>query len=49
MANLGFGLNINETAQEYGHDQYGMSLFQTLKAVGAENWNFNPISSIGIH
>ena len=49
MANLGFGLNINETAQEYGHDQFGMSLFQSLKAVGAENWNFNPISSINIH
>ena len=46
MAQLGFGLNINETAQESGFDQFSQGLGSTLKAVAADNWNFNPISSI---
>ena len=46
MAQLGFGLNINETAQEAGYDQFSQGLGDTLKAVAADNWNFNPISSI---
>ena len=46
MAQLGFGLNINETAQESGFDQFSQGLGDTLKAVAADNWNFNPISSI---
>ena len=46
MAQLGFGLNINETAQETGYDQFSVGLGDTLKAVAADNWNFNPVSSI---
>ena len=46
MAQLGFGLNINETAQESGFDQFSQGLGDTLKAVAADNWNFNPVSSI---
>ena len=44
--NLGFGLNINDTAQESGYDQYKSSLFESLGAVAADNWNFNPGSSL---
>ena len=46
MAQLGFGLNINETAQEAGYDQFSQGLGDTLKADAADNWNFNPVSSI---
>jgi len=46
MAQLGFGLNINDTAQENGYDQYQTSLFESLGAVAADNWNFNPLKSI---
>ena len=44
--NLGFGLNLNETAQESGYDQYKMNLYETLGAVAADNWNFNPVMSL---
>ena len=27
--NLGFGLNLNETAQESGYDQYKMNLYES--------------------
>ena len=46
MAQFGFGLNINETAQETGYDQYKTSLFESLGAVAEENWNFNPVMSL---
>lgn len=46
MAQLGFGLNINETAAKTGYDQYSVRLGETLGAVAADNWNFNPASSI---
>lgn len=46
MAQFGFGLNINETAQETGYDQYKTSLFESLGAVAKENWNFNPVMSL---
>ena len=46
MAQLGFGLNINETAQEAGYDQFSQGLGDTLKAVPAAKWNVNPVSSI---
>ena len=46
MAQLGFGLNINETAAKTGYDQYSVRLGETLGAVAADNWNFNPVSSI---
>ena len=46
MAQFGFGLNVNDTAQETGYDQYKTSLFESLGAVAADNWNFNPVLSI---
>ena len=46
MAQFGFGLNVNDTAQETGYDQYKTSLFESLGAVAADNWNFNPVMSI---
>jgi len=49
MAQLGFGLNINETASKFGYDQYSTRLGETLGAVAADNWNFNPLSSIGTY
>ena len=44
--NLGFGLNIDETAQETGYDKYEINLFESLGAVAADNWNFNPVMSL---
>ena len=49
MAQLGFGLNINETAAKFGYDQYSTRLGETLGAIAADNWNFNPLSSIGTY
>ena len=46
MAQLGFGLNINETAAKTGYDQYSVRLGETLGAIASDNWNFNPASSI---
>ena len=49
MAQLGFGLNINETASKFGYDQYSTRLGETLGAIAADSWNFNPLSSIGTY
>ena len=49
MAQLGFGLNINETAAKFGYDKYSTRLGETLGAIAADNWNFNPLSSIGTY
>jgi len=46
MAQFGFGLNINKTAQETGYDQYKTNLFETLGAVAKDNWNYNPVISL---
>ena len=46
MAQFGFGLNINNTAQETGYDQYKTNLFETLGAVAKDNWNYNPVISL---
>tara|TARA_R110000803_G_C11984737_1_gene321171 strand:- start:1166 stop:2434 length:1269 start_codon:yes stop_codon:yes gene_type:complete len=43
MAQIGFGLNINEDAQKIGYDLYQQNIWQTLGAVAADNWNFNPL------
>lgn len=43
MAQLNFGLNINEDRQKNGYDFYEQNLSSTLKAVAEENWNFNPL------
>ena len=42
MANFTFGLNVNETAQESGYDQYKTSFSQALGATYEETINFNP-------
>ena len=42
MAKFSFGLNVNETAQENGYDQYQTTLKESLGAVAADNWEFNP-------
>ena len=44
--NLGFGLNLNETAQESGYDQYKMNIYETLGAVAADNWNCIAVMSL---
>ena len=49
MAGLGFSLDTDTTAQKNGYDRYNTTLRETLGAVAAENWKFNPISSIGIY
>ena len=46
MAQFGFGLDINETADKFGYDQYQTSLLETLGAVASDNWTFNPAYSI---
>jgi hypothetical protein len=42
MANFTFGLNINETAQESGYDQYKTTFGEALGATYEEAINFNP-------
>jgi hypothetical protein len=42
MANFTFGLNVNETAQEFGYDQYKTSFGEALGATYEETINFNP-------
>jgi len=42
MANFTFGLNVNETAQESGYDQYKTSFGEVLGATYEETINFNP-------
>lgn len=42
MANFTFGLNVNETAQESGYDQYKTTFGQALGATYEETINFNP-------
>ena len=46
MAQFGFGLNINETAQENGYDLYKTTLKESLGAVASDNWKYNPFQSI---
>jgi hypothetical protein len=45
MAKFSFGLNVNETAQENGYDQYQTTLKESLGAVAADNWELNPAMS----
>jgi len=42
MANFTFGLNVNETAQESGYDQYKTTLAESLGATYEETINLNP-------
>jgi hypothetical protein len=45
MANLGFGLDINENAQKNGYDLYQTTLGEAISATAADAWNFNPLQS----
>ena len=49
MAQLGFGLKIDDTAQENGYDRYEKSLRQTLGAIAADNWEYNPLEATKTH
>ena len=49
MAQLGFGLKIDDTAQENGYDRYEKSLLQTLGAIAADNWEYNPLEATKTH
>lgn len=43
MANISFGLDINENAKTNGYDLYKSTLGETLGAVAEDAWNFNPL------
>ena len=45
MANLGFGINVNEDAEDVGYDQYSTSLGETLIEVAKDTWTYNPSAS----
>ena len=45
MAQLGFGLNVNESAYTSGYDQYKVSLLDALGAEAKTAWQFNPLQS----
>jgi hypothetical protein len=45
MANLGFGINVNEDAENVGYDQYSTSLGETLIEVAKDTWTYNPSAS----
>jgi hypothetical protein len=49
MAQLGFALKIDETAQENGYDRYSKSLLETLGAIGRDNWEYNPLEATKTH
>jgi len=49
MAQLGFGLKIDETAQENGYDRYKKNLLDTLGAIAADNWEYNPLEATKTH
>ena len=49
MAQLGFGLKIDETAQENGYDRYKKNLLETLGAIAADNWEYNPLEATKTH
>ena len=43
---LGFGLNTNKTAQEFGYDQYQTTLKESLGATAGEAWEYNPLNTL---
>lgn len=45
MANISFGLDINENVKTNGYDLYKSTLGETLGAVAEDAWNFNPLPS----
>ena len=49
MAQLGFALKIDETAQENGYDRYKKNLLETLGAIAADNWEYNPLEATKTH
>jgi len=49
MAQLAFKLKLDETAQENGYDRYSKSLLETLGAIAADNWEYNPLEATKTH
>jgi hypothetical protein len=49
MAQLGFGLKIDDTAQENGYDRYEKNLLETLGAIASDNWEYNPLEATKTH
>ena len=45
MANISFGLYVNENVKTNGYDLYKSTLGETLGAVAEDAWNFNPLPS----
>ena len=45
MAQLGFALKIDNTAQDNGYDRYSKSLTETLGAIASDNWEYNPLTA----
>jgi len=45
VGQIGFGLDINTSAQESGYDQYIVGLGDVLKATAKETWARNPLES----
>jgi hypothetical protein len=45
MANISFGLDVNENVKTNGYDLYKSTLGETLGAVAEDAWNFNPLPS----
>ena len=45
MANIRFGLDVNENVKTNGYDLYKSTLGETLGAVAEDAWNFNPLPS----
>lgn len=45
MANISFGLDVNENVKTNGYDLYKSTLSETLGAVAEDAWNFNPLPS----
>ena len=49
MAQLAFRLKTDETAQENGYDRYEKNLLETLGAIAADNWEYNPLEATKTH
>ena len=49
MAQWGFGLKIDDTAQDNGYERYEKNLLENLGAIAADNWEYNPLEATKTH
>lgn len=49
MAQLAFKLKTDETAQDNGYDRYSKGFIDTLGAIAADNWEYNPLEATKTH